>query len=488
LPDDRSTPASDGGCAADRVLRALRASRGLPAVGPALARLTQLLADDSEAVHALADAILADASLTQRLLQLANTMPFRAATAPVTTVTRAILLLGVDRVQAAALSLVLLDAVVGADASRVHADVHQALLASRLAPLLLREAPAEQGEMACIAALLRNVGRLLLAIYAPQALAALRAGKDARAAVGCSLEELNTQVLRQWSLPERLVQATQSLPARADGPVDPVRAAAGFADAVAEAVCSSAGGARQAAMQRLRERFAPVLLIEEQALAAAVETAAERARQFERAAGLGATPEAQPEQGVATAVLPPDDGNAPGAERDAVGRPLNAMAVLLAGLADATDALARGSEPANAVQLVLETIYNGMGYARVALALRDASGSIRVRTGFGQPRPQFTLAAGADLFGAALAKATDLHIGDVDAEKIRDHLPPWFRQQCAASRSFLLLPIVSAGRPLGLLYADRRVADPSGPSAEELRVLRALRSQLALALRSAARP
>jgi HD-like signal output (HDOD) protein len=492
LPDGGATQSLSPGrttTAAEEVLRAARERGGLPAAGPAIARLTRLLASDSEAVHALADAILADASLTQRLLHLANTMPYRTGTPPVTTVTRAILLLGVDRVKAAALSLLLLDGVVGADAPRVYADFRQALLASSLAPLLLGTAAAEQAEIACIAALFRNVGRMLLAVYAPQALAAVRDGQDARSVVGCSLEELTTQLLRQWSLPERLVLATQPLPARIDAAtVDPIRAAAHFADAVAETLRAAGGCASEAALRQVRERFAPALLVEDGAFAAAIEAATERARQFERAAGIDREGERKANDAAPVGALPEDE-DTPSAERDPVGRPLNAMAVLLAGLADATDALARGTESSTVVDLVLETIYNGLGYARVVLVLRDgAAGTLRVRTGFGQPRPQFTLPAhGTDLFSAALAKTTDLHIADAAAEKIRNRLPPWFAQQCAATKSFLLMPIATAGRAAGLLYAERRVVDAGGPSAEELRVLRALRSQIALALRSGSR-
>ncbi len=497
MPDGGTFTESTPRCptAADEVLRALREGGGLPSVGGALARLTDLLDRDSEAVHALADTILADAALTQRLLHLANTMPYRAGTAPVTTVTRAILLLGVNRVQAAAVSLVLLDRVVGRDnARRIYADFHQALVASSLAPILLGSARGDDAEMACIAALLRNVGRMLLAVYAPQALAALREGQDARVAVGCSLEELTAQLLREWNLPDRLVHATQPLPVRLDGSlaaVDPVRAAANFADAIAETVRTHRGAAREEAFRQLRERFAAALLIDESDLAAALEAAGERARQFEHGSGLS-SPTTALEQAVAQDDAAQDRAIAASAERDAAGRPSNSVSVLLGGLADATESLARGGEAATVLQLVLETIYNGLGVARVALALRDASGVLRVRTSFGQPPLAFALPAqgATDLFSAALSHATDLHIGDVASEKVRTRLPPWFAQQCASTKSFLLMPIALGGRPIGLLYADRKVTDPAGPGTEEMNALRALRSQLALALalRTAARP
>lgn len=477
------------------VFAALREAGGLPSVGHALGKLARLLDSDTEAVQELADTILADVSLTQRLLRLANTVPYRSGPQPVTTVTRAIVLLGFNQVRAVALSLVLLDRVLaGADPARVRVEFHQALLAGALARELLAAVDAQEAEEAAIAAMFRNVGRLLVAVFAPERLAQVRRRDESEAEavaakriLGRSFEELTERVLHEWSLPDRIKAAAAPPALRIEAPrsaAERVRVAAQFADGLASALTEAAG---EAALARLLARFAPAFAPDRAALERLIEAAAARTREFEAACGLA------PQQAPRARLLEPlpreyelnAPAVAPSGERDALGVPPNAREVLLAGLAEASDSLARGAELNSVIRIALEAIYSGLGFARAALVLRDpASGTYRTRFGFGSPRPNFSFPAGGanHLFAAALAQATDLHIADVAAEKVRAGLPPWFVQDFAAARSFLLLPLAVAGRPIGFLYADRAAVDTRGLTPEELHLLRALRNLLLLAL------
>jgi GAF domain-containing protein len=83
-----------------------------------------------------------------------------------------------------------------------------------------------------------------------------------------------------------------------------------------------------------------------------------------------------------------------------------------------------------------------------------------------------------------LTQGRDLHIADVQAERVRLTLPDWFARDFAATRSFVLMPLVVNERAIGLFYADRRCVDDHGLSGEELNLLRSLRSHVVLAMRS----
>jgi GAF domain-containing protein len=170
-----------------------------------------------------------------------------------------------------------------------------------------------------------------------------------------------------------------------------------------------------------------------------------------------------------------------------LGRPQNTQQILLAGLADASDSVARGADLNGVIRVVLEAIHSGLGFARTAFVMRDpASGLFRTRAAFGDPRPAFSFpSTGAShLFVAALAHATDLHIADVSTEKVRAALPPWFERDFAMAKSFVLLPLAVSGHAVGFFYADRPVVDPHGLTPEELNLVRALRNQVVLAMRS----
>ena len=492
MPDTRPDPL-------EALFAAVREHGGLPSVGHALGRLASLLESDTEATHELANAILADVSLTQRLLRLANTITYRSGPQPVTTVTRAIVLLGFNQVRNVTMSLVLLDGVLaGADPARVRGEFHQALLAGCLARELLAPTDAEEAEEAAIAAMFYNVGRLLVAVFAPDRLARVRERAQsehlseataAKRELGRSFHELTDHVLREWSLPDRITTAVAALPPRIDAPrttAERVRVAAQFADAVAAALAEPNA---ESALSQTLERFAPAFAPDRAQLERMLEAASVRTREFEAACGLGPADsplarllDALPSESQLTAPLVE-----PSTQRDALGRPQNTQQILLAGLADASDSLARGADLNGVIRVVLEAIYSGLGFARTALVMRDpSSGMFRTRASFGNPKPNFAFpATGAShLFVAALAHATDLHIADVTTDKVRAALPPWFARDFAMAKSFVLLPLAVSGRAVGFFYADRPVADPRGLSPEELNLVRSLRNQVLLAMRA----
>ena len=499
MPDaDRTAAATNPSPARqlDELLAAVRAHGGLPSVGHTLARLTALLESDSDAVHELADVILSDVALTQRLLRLANTIPYRTGPQAVTTVTRAIMLLGFDQVRTTAMTLVLVDGVLCDRLPALRDDFHQSLLAGSLARELLDGSEAEE---ASIAAMFRSIGRLLVAVFAPSAHERIRAlaqaerlgeGAAARRVLGRSHDELTETLLRDWSVPDRIVAAVQPLPPRLQAPAtgaERVRAAAQFAEAIAAALAPQP----LVKLDDVLERFRPALSFDNEQLMPLLERASTRTREFEAAFGM--VPGECPVARLRSALPAEAELNATpvetSAQRDAVGRPSNACALLAAGLAEATDCLTRGTkvDVNSVVQVTLEAMFTGLGYARTALALRDpATGLFRTRASFGEPKLQFGfgMQGAPNLFTAALSQQKDLHIADTAADKVRASLPDWFARDFAPARSFLLMPLVVADKLLGFFYADRPVVDDAGLSAQELNLLRALRSQVVLALRS----
>ncbi len=505
-PEPTSGPTHPG--AVEAVLKALKESGSLPTLGATLGRLTQMLEDDTDAVQDLANVILADVSLTQRLLQLANLLPYRQGTPPVTTITRAIMVLGFNQIRAAAVSLVLLDGLGSAVRAAVREDFHHALLASSLARELLLGSHGDEAEEASIAAMFRSVGRVLVATFAPEAHAGIRALETeeratsavaSRRVLGKSFEELTQRVMQLWSVPGRITAATAPAPARVSAPADSadrVCLAAQFSDEVAGAMRDGGqkGGAAFAeAMKALLARFAPAFALERSQLTTLLDRALARTMELEQAIGL------PPMERVAANMLEslPQDAQLdapavqPTVERDEVGRPANARDVLLAGLTEATDALARaadgGVDVNSIIRIVLEAMYSGLGYAHAAFFLRDpATNLFRVRASFGEPALKFAFPSvyTPDLVHAALSHATDLHIADAASEKVVSKLPAWFARELPQTRSFLLMPLVLKEKPIGLFFADRHLTDEKGLSAEELNLLRSLRNQVVLALRS----
>ena len=75
-------------------------------------------------------------------------------------------------------------------------------------------------------------------------------------------------------------------------------------------------------------------------------------------------------------------------------------------------------------------------------------------------------------------KGADLLISD--AATVTARLPAWYRQRAAAP-TFLMLPLMLKGAPLGLIYADKAQAGAIALDTKDLALLRALRLRLGAA-------
>ena len=166
-------------------------------------------------------------------------------------------------------------------------------------------------------------------------------------------------------------------------------------------------------------------------------------------------------------------------------------AVLTAGIEDITTTLIDNFRLDDVLRMILETMYRALAFRHVVFCLRDVrSGVLTGRFGFGEGVETITaefkvpLRGSADLFSAVCLKGADVFIADTRAASIASRLPPWYVQRVNAP-SFLLLPVVLGGAPLGLIYADRDKSGGSELGERELSLLRTLRNQAVMAFKQA---
>ncbi len=423
----------------DFLLRRMRHKSDFPALTEHVLRIQRMANSDSENLNHLADEILKDVALTQKLLRLVNTTPYRRNGSGVSTVSRAVAMVGLGGIRNLALSLVLVEHMKDkAHAQRLKEEFLRSLLAGQLAHALSDS--ARDAEEAFLGAMFYNLGKLLTEYYFPEEAQAIRAqmhlsaplagarqavsgaallhpdllaDRAAAVVLGLGFEAFGVGVARHWGLPDTL-QRCMHRPESAS-PAKPV----------------------PAGPERLRW----------------LAVAASR--------------------GVAD--------------------------VLAAGIQDITDTLAGDNFRLNEVlRMVLETMYRALGFQRMVFCLRDAStGGLNGRFGLGdraaalspvfQVLLRWPAGQAPDLFGAVCLKGSDTLIADSRQSAIAQRLPAWYRQQVNAP-SFLLLPMVMKGAPFALIYAD--MAKPGGwvLGDRELALLRTLRNQPVMAFRHASQP
>ena len=517
----------------DRLLQKINDASDLPALGSSVSRVVQMASSDDEAVSKLAHFILSDVALTQKILRIANTVSYRTASGrPVTTVSKAIFLLGLETVKTTALAMLLVDGLAKTHAQSVRNELLLAFTASMVGREMARRSQHKDAEEAAIAALFKNIGRLLVAAYDHTRYLEIarlvesgthtpaRASKEL---LGCSFDLLAESVLRSWNIPESIVHALAPLPAGmvkpAKGRQEWMQQVASFSLSAARLIPGMNDPAEEEARNALLTRFGTALNLDleklEQLFASVAQESclyikdSELSRYLERPNGLAeACAEAAQDAAAAeeTARVPPDAGlpnelllelvedSQPlqvGA-RHPSGKPLNARELLLSGVLDVTQMMASGNCKVNDLMLlVLETLYTGMGFRFATVCLKDKQApQFRARISVGEHYAAreagivFQFTSDNDLFRLALENDADLMISDASAPKIRSLLPAWHRALLPDARSFIVLPLVVQNKPLGLFYADRTQPAPEGVPADETALIKTLKGQVLTALNS----
>ncbi|MEC5218178.1 HD-like signal output (HDOD) protein [Actimicrobium sp. GrIS 1.19] len=501
----------------NELLHKIANDSSLPALGSSIAQVVQLASSSDEAVRNLAHFVLSDAGLTQKILRLANTVAYRTSSGTaVTTISRAIFVLGFDAVKTSALAMLLVDGMSGKHAHYVRAELSHALCASIVGRELARRSHFKDSEEAAVAALFKNMGRLLVAAHGHlyyreiDALIETESLPPQRAAmrvIGCSFESLAESVLREWEIPDSIIHALAAIPS---GVVKPARTrqewmqqVAAFSTTAAALIPHMKDPADDLATRALLTRFGTAFQLDHDAMVALLRTVAEQARVLTTTSKLmpmEPEPDAQQETAdttLAADALPLDILMAAEPELSMSaetcypsGKPLNARELLLAGVQDVTEMMASGRCKMNdLVLLALETLYRSMGFRFATICVRDArTGQFRARIALGEKndarQAEFVFAAGVerDLFSLALKNDADLLISDASAANIAALIPAWHRALLPDARSFIVLPLVIQGKPFGLFYGDRINTAPEGVPADETALIKMLKGQVIAAL------
>jgi HD-like signal output (HDOD) protein len=487
------------------------------ALGSAVARVVQMASSDDRGTHDLAYYVLSDVALTQRILRLANTVQYRVASStPVTTISRAISLLGFDNVKATALAMMLVDALEGSEhAYGVRVELEAALCASLVGREMARHSFYQGAEEASIGALFKNLAPLLVASHEYERYREVGAliaagrhtpGQASQMILGCSYDALSEAVLGEWKIPDVIMRAQRPLGEGVQKVAvnrgEWMRQVASFSLDVARLLARTDTPAGSPEADALLARFGTALNIDKRQLDELFDAVAAEMRDLlqsmdmEPARQLLAAASAR-EREEATGGLPnvlllatlgaggqEESGHYPS------GKPRNARELLLAGVQDVTQMRASNQGKVNEVVLaVLETLYTAMGFRFATAVLKDVrAGQYRARVSFGaegarlQAGFQFPAASSRDLFHLAMENDADLMISDTSSPKIRDLLPAWHRQLLPDAKSFIVLPLVVGKAQLGFFYADRTETAPEGVPPDETSLIKALKGQVLAAL------
>jgi HD-like signal output (HDOD) protein len=505
----------------EAVLGRLRESSGFPTLSTTLSDINRSVASNSDSTRQLTQVILRDVSLTTKLLQLVNSATYGQYRGRIRTVSKAVLILGFEAVRNAAMSLMMLEFSRGRPQEKALQDeLIGAFFAGVVSKPISQRLGFQNSEEAVICTMFQSLGRLLIIFFLYEESRQVRSLMDkglseeeaSEQVLGISYRDLGVGVARHWNFPDRLIEVMQRAPTREivapSTDVERLKIAANLANELYQTALRSSEGDKAAALEALSKRYGPAIKLDAKEMIAVVDHGlkelSERATTLNLPIGNSSALKVIRVWTGGGSEDPADQA------REASGDPLmrdvdaldaldqgdssstSPQQVLASGIRDVTETLTSDFALKDVLQMVLETMYRGMGFTRTMIFVRDIRANVmRARFGFGADidriiaKCNFPVAFEPDVFHVALEKGVDIAIEDTQAANIVERIPRWHRE-AMKPKSFLLLPVVLKSQTIGMLYADSDRADAAKITAEQLGLLRTLRSQVVLAFKHSA--
>lgn len=209
----------------DFLLRRMQRKNDFPAISSTLTDINRLTGDDAKAsADKLANVILRDMALTSKLLKLVNSSFYGVRATAITSISQAVIFLGVEQIRMTANSLALFGAL-KSDSARLKDGMIRSFMSGLIARHLAQQARLGAVEEAFIAGMCGNLGEnLVIYCFADEYsdIEALRASESlnkaaaSRAILGVSYADLGAAVAATWGLPGLIIDAIRGLP---PGPV-----------------------------------------------------------------------------------------------------------------------------------------------------------------------------------------------------------------------------------------------------------------------------
>lgn len=433
-------------------------------------------------VGEMATSVLSDFSLSQKVIRLANSAMYRSFGGEVTTVSRAILVLGVEAISHLTLGIQLLDYFHGVAPKRPQAlkALQRALVAGEITRALTQARGINEGEEAVVCTLMHHMSRLLLVFYFPEEWERVEAmcaahpmteDEAAKEVLGVSLEDIAEAAARKWRLPGLIAHAMKPRTLSSDTVLETHSDwLSAIAHVSAEAAVTMVREGTEASVEALLTTHAKMLGLNPSDVSVAVRQA-----------------EALNTSISASEAPAPVDGAAPHPQ------PVNVLERLRQGLAE----VRREGASLTVSQLapmVLETSMRALDFSRCFLMmLNPTTRRFHARLGFGEgmrealPSLSFEEGFVPDVFHFAGLSARPLLVEDTFDAEVAHRMPRWYRDAMPDARTVLLAPVKIRNRCIAMIYGDWGSARmPVVIGEAELEAIDALTSEIAAGVMRAA--
>ncbi len=493
------------------LLRRMNHKKDFPAFSQTISILNRASSSETESLSTVANAILKDISLTNKILRIVNSAYYHRGGDKISTISRAVVMLGIEPIKSLAASLMLFDHLQDkSQAEQLMENAVVSLFSALLANDMARKHNIRQHEEAFLCSLLQQLGKLLVRFYLHEESLAIdqqidnHGFEETTAAIkvlGTSYHDLGMAVAREWGFPAQIIDSMKPLSDEQlfdpDKQPDSLQVIANFSNEICQTLQRGVE-TEEDPFAHISQRYHRLLDIDSDKISSLIRGSQDELTRFSELINFKLTDSHFYHQ--LSGDLDDDSEVDASLENtqdiitleETTVPPLRQTSekALTDGIQDITNTLTGDYNINEILQMILETIYRGLGGSRVLLGLRNkATNCIEGKYGYGEDIEElihnFTipLAYQADVFHVAFSKNVDIKIDDTEDEKIRDKIPQWYHRKIG-SKFFILFPIVVQHSPLAVIYIDSNRSAPIKLSDNQLGLLKTLRNQAVLAIKN----
>lgn len=459
----------------------------LPGFAKVVNAITRAMRGEEDPQFCMTKIVLSDPALTQRVLRLSNSAMYSVFGRKISTVSKAVMVLGIESIGHLAMGLKLIEDLTAASNGSPGArdEMEKAVFAGHIGRQLAASAGHGNIEEAVVCSILHSLGRMMAVFYLPElwlkiqnhmAQAISDEATAAQAVLGLQLDELGRLTAQQWGLPASLVGSIQDIsPESSSGPIDRTTwlAALSTMSSGCAQILSNDSPSAPIALTQMAKSYADMLGIDAPQIMGAIKTAHQNAHKEAVFAHTST---------LRKRLKTPDTNRHPG-------KPANAAMRLTTGVIDLRSIAAVASST-QMLAMALEVIYRSMGFSRVISFLHNTDRTAYCAgLKFGEDtqekyaRLKFSTVYQPDAFHVALAHDKIIFVENAKAPNFVNKLPQWWKDALPNTRSFIILPIRAHQQPVGFIYADwDETLAPHQIDPTEIQTLSALRTLIGLAM------
>ncbi len=228
------------------LLRRMNHKKDFPAFSHTIGILNRVSNSDTESLSIVSNAILKDISLTNKVLRVVNSAYYNRGYSKISTISRAVIMLGINPVKSLAVSLLLFEHLQNKfQAQQLMEDAVTSLFSALMANDIASKQHIQQREEAFLCALLQQLGKLLVRFYLHEESLAIdqqvqqhdmEENTAALKVLGTSYHKLGMAVAKEWGFPNQIILSMKPMQDDEFGNkskhADPLRVIANFSNQI----------------------------------------------------------------------------------------------------------------------------------------------------------------------------------------------------------------------------------------------------------------